>query len=129
MNSEWINRELLGAARAGLSTLNGVGIYVGGRITLLQTAIRNAQHRSDILDYAEHEITQAFADIESRHSPDFDCVVIPAHDWRWLKRRVLHPTQDDCSRCEGKRGGVPGNENIVKGKVLCDYCSADEPGE
>lgn len=33
---------------------------------------------------------------------------------------------DGCSRCRGGRGGVPGNENIIDGRVLCDYCSADD---
>jgi hypothetical protein len=29
-----------------------------------------------------------------------------------------------CEDCGGERG-VPGNENIVDGRVLCDYCHAD----
>ena len=29
---------------------------------------------------------------------------------------------DDCEICRGMRGGVPGNENIVGGRVVCDYC-------
>lgn len=33
---------------------------------------------------------------------------------------------DDCSRCHGSRGGVKGNENIVNGVLLCDYCCADD---
>lgn len=31
--------------------------------------------------------------------------------------------RDNCSRCLGKRGGVPGNENIENGATVCDYCS------
>lgn len=31
--------------------------------------------------------------------------------------------KDNCENCQGEKGGVPGNENIVNGKVLCDYCS------
>jgi hypothetical protein len=30
-----------------------------------------------------------------------------------------------CEVCGGDRGGVPGNENIVGGVVMCDYCHAD----
>lgn len=34
-----------------------------------------------------------------------------------------------CEICDNKRGGVPGNENIVEYEgdriVMCDYCSAD----
>ena len=32
---------------------------------------------------------------------------------------------DACSACSGQRGGVPGNENIVNGCMLCDYCHAE----
>jgi hypothetical protein len=31
--------------------------------------------------------------------------------------------RDNCQVCEGFRGGVRGNENIVEGITLCDYCS------
>lgn len=45
---------------------------------------------------------------------------------RWCGRpgRCRHQ-RDRCEACSGERGGVPGNENIVDGKVLCDYCHAD----
>jgi len=29
---------------------------------------------------------------------------------------------DDCIRCQGRNGGVPGNENMVDGSPVCDYC-------
>lgn len=29
---------------------------------------------------------------------------------------------DNCEICEGRRGGMKGNENIVDGIVMCDYC-------
>ncbi|KKM82798.1 hypothetical protein LCGC14_1315960 [marine sediment metagenome] len=32
---------------------------------------------------------------------------------------------DNCEICKGQRGGVRGNENIVDGKRMCDYCSVD----
>ncbi len=31
---------------------------------------------------------------------------------------------DNCKVCNGMRGGVRGNENIIDGVVTCDYCSA-----
>lgn len=35
--------------------------------------------------------------------------------------------KDDCSVCQGARGGVKGNENVrADGSLICDYCSADE---
>ncbi len=33
--------------------------------------------------------------------------------------------RDKCEVCYGERGGVPGNENIIAGKIMCDFCSAD----
>lgn len=33
--------------------------------------------------------------------------------------------RDNCEICSGSRGGAPGNENIIKGVVMCDYCSSD----
>ena len=33
--------------------------------------------------------------------------------------------RDRCQICHGNKGGVPGNENVVEGVVMCDYCSAD----
>lgn len=34
-----------------------------------------------------------------------------------------------CEICHGTKGGVPGNENIIDGKVICDYCHAELPRE
>jgi hypothetical protein len=31
---------------------------------------------------------------------------------------------DDCVRCQGRNGGVPGNENMLDGEPVCDYCTA-----
>jgi hypothetical protein len=33
--------------------------------------------------------------------------------------------RDGCEVCGGTRGGVPGNENRIDGKRVCDYCHAD----
>ena len=33
--------------------------------------------------------------------------------------------KDSCEVCYGEKGGVPGNENLIKGFVVCDYCSCD----
>jgi len=32
---------------------------------------------------------------------------------------------DHCSVCKGARGGVRGNENVIAGIVMCDYCHSD----
>lgn len=32
--------------------------------------------------------------------------------------------RDGCLVCNGVSGGVPGNENVIDGVVICDYCTA-----
>ena len=32
--------------------------------------------------------------------------------------------RDRCERCHGTKGGVWGNECLVGGEILCDYCHA-----
>ena len=32
---------------------------------------------------------------------------------------------DNCEVCKGEKGGVRGNENIIDGIVMCDYCYCD----
>lgn len=34
-------------------------------------------------------------------------------------------SKDNCEICKGAKGGVPGNENIIDGKAVCDYCHAN----
>jgi len=34
--------------------------------------------------------------------------------------------RDNCEVCKGSKGGVKGNENIINGKLVCDYCH-DQP--
>lgn len=31
---------------------------------------------------------------------------------------------DGCKFCLGAKGGVPGNENVIGGEVICDYCTS-----
>lgn len=38
--------------------------------------------------------------------------------WLW----GLFP--DKCEVCLGEKGGVRGNENVIDGVVMCDYCHA-----
>lgn len=37
----------------------------------------------------------------------------------------VHPL-DNCEQCGGAKGGVRGNENVVNGLTLCDYCSGSK---
>lgn len=32
--------------------------------------------------------------------------------------------KDECEVCHGASGGVRGNENVIDGVVMCDYCHA-----
>lgn len=37
----------------------------------------------------------------------------------------IAPGPDNCQRCHGARGGAPGNENLVDGVPVCDWCSVE----
>ncbi len=41
----------------------------------------------------------------------------PRWSWKFLR--------DNCQGCHGTRGGQLGNENVIKGVILCDDCSCD----
>lgn len=30
---------------------------------------------------------------------------------------------DNCQFCHGAKGGVEGNENVIRGIIVCDYCT------
>lgn len=42
-----------------------------------------------------------------------------------VHRAIFSSLFDGCEVCLGVRGGVPGNENIIKDRLVCDYCHAD----
>lgn len=37
----------------------------------------------------------------------------------------IEQVPDRCQTCHGKRGGMLGNENIINGAMMCDYCTSD----
>ena len=41
---------------------------------------------------------------------------------RELKKDKNAKYPDNCEICGGKNLGVRGNENIINGKLVCDYC-------
>ena len=43
----------------------------------------------------------------------------------WLRIGATLKGQDNCQKCRGAKGGVRGNENIVDGVILCDYCTVE----
>ncbi len=36
----------------------------------------------------------------------------------------IPPVLDHCEVCHGESGGVLGNEQLINGVIMCDYCSA-----
>ena len=44
----------------------------------------------------------------------------------WPKVKYLEIVLDSCEICKGVKGGTPGNENVIDGVTVCDYCHADE---
>ena len=49
--------------------------------------------------------------------------VIKAKEFTWLYPLIDRVCK--CQLCMGLRGGAPGNENIVDGVLMCDYCHID----
>lgn len=44
------------------------------------------------------------------------------HDY-WVARKDDFPQKpDNCQICRGEKGGVKGNENVINGQIVCDYC-------
>jgi hypothetical protein len=59
------------------------------------------------------------------HGDDHYVSVSPATEARRLADRGdFDPPEhgDDCVRCQGRNGGTLGNENMVDGEPVCDYC-------
>jgi hypothetical protein len=46
----------------------------------------------------------------------------PADALAAVRKAVAHVKRDACAKCGGEQGGVPGNENIIEGDPICDYC-------
>jgi hypothetical protein len=49
-----------------------------------------------------------------------------------IQHRKHFVEKDNCENCGGTRGGVRGNENLVNGKRMCDYCTVrpePQPGD
>jgi hypothetical protein len=54
--------------------------------------------------------------------------VIAAHEALATPPQQQEQSGEDyktCDICNGAKGGVPGNGNIIDGRVVCDYCHAD----
>lgn len=44
--------------------------------------------------------------------------------WDGICLWVMECLPDNCQVCGGREGGMLGNENIVDGVIMCDYCHA-----
>jgi hypothetical protein len=78
--------------------------WVGERLEFVSASEGEVTHWADLPHPGEN------ADTERARSND--------------PESVAAPQRDNCELCHGTRGGVPGNENRVDGKVICDYCHA-----
>lgn len=61
------------------------------------------------------------------HGDDHYVPVSPATEAKRLADRLdFDPpaNPDTCVICQGRNGGVPGNENMIDGEPVCDYCTA-----
>lgn len=63
-----------------------------------------------------------------RHSPNTAMILGAALSGgdpiKMAEMLMLPANRDACEECLGRNGGVPGNENIINGKTLCDVCTA-----
>jgi hypothetical protein len=107
----------------------------------LTTATRqNAAMRralTDVMQFSSDKRSKEVARgiLEAHGGPDRECMVNPPKEigtlaqWdeeeRREERESKKPTRDKCQVCNGEKGGVPGNENIVDGVIMCDYCDAE----
>ncbi|AFU86738.1 hypothetical protein D869_gp176 [Caulobacter phage CcrRogue] len=73
-----------------------------------------ARAEVDILVKQAQAMLQALTDLRDRRFKE----TVQAQERDGVQR-------DGCEVCNGSRGGVPGNENVVDGKVVCDYCHVD----
>lgn len=39
--------------------------------------------------------------------------------------KIMQQQRDGCTICNGQKGGVKGNENVINGELVCDYCHAE----
>lgn len=59
----------------------------------------------------------------------FTCTVCQIAGLRAANALLIDPVNKDakdrdaCELCSGFRGGVPGNENVIDGVTVCDYCA------
>jgi hypothetical protein len=65
------------------------------------------------------ESTGVQAEIEHAMNAGIEVILIDENG----EKTIFAREKDNCEACKGERGGVKGNENVVDGIVLCDYCS------
>lgn len=54
---------------------------------------------------------------------EFDSLIFDVGEVPLSALRDQFLALDNCEICKGSKGGVKGNENVVNGTVMCDYCS------
>lgn len=106
-----VERERTGPVRPGMDAL--------------PAATREQESRPSRLS-ADPERQCAHASHFVRGGPEHVHCPLCGESWKHSGTRGADapPERDRCQLCNGWRGGVPGNENMVRGVIVCDYCSA-----
>lgn len=64
-------------------------------------------------------------DVQFSPNPSEGSIPIFVHPGKIIYMKATErpaPAKDECEVCHGERGGVPGNENVIDGKIVCDNC-------
>lgn len=69
-------------------------------------------------------ITAALTAARESHGPKCDVARRRGRAEEALAMEQMRMMRDGCEVCDGAQGGVPGNENRIEGRVVCDYCHA-----
>ena len=84
------------------------------RLTVISTETKNYDYGRNRTD---RQMQYEDANKQARLTVERQTAMLPQTD---LTLRI----KDDCEVCKGESGGVQGNENIINGTPVCDYCSA-----
>ena len=107
----------LGMTRS-LSALKAIHKATNVLASLPADAMERARARDEVITVCRNILPNIQTDIRTK----------TALENSLNKLDALQPGKgdlDNCEICHGVKGGLPGNENRIDGKVVCDYCDAD----
>jgi hypothetical protein len=65
-----------------------------------------------------------YADVPKIAGETYKLYAAPVSAQQGAAKAATTVEKDGCRLCLGAKGGVPGNENVIGGVVVCDYCSS-----